>query len=126
MTPVTPLSLHLFSANGSLTLAIPRSFHGPLTLASKHGSLNISKAMQARAMLIREEGGQAVYHIQPPSDLEVSEGVERVEGESDARAESKNGSVKVRFEDEDWVTSVAGGADGYGGVFGKLMRAFTG
>lgn len=126
MTPATPLSLDLFSANGSMTLAIPRSFHGPLTLASKHGSLTISKALQTRAMLIREEGGQAVYHIQPPSDVEVSEGLERVLGESDARVESKNGSVKVRFEDEDWVASVAGGADGYGGVFGKFMRAFTG
>lgn len=126
MTPLTPLSLDLFSANGSMTLSIPRSFHGPLTLASKNGSLNITKALQTRAMLIREEGGQAVYHVQPASDSEVSQDLEQVPSESDAHIESKNGSVKIRFDDEDWVASVAGGADGNGGVFGRFIRAFTG
>lgn len=128
MSPVTPLSLDLSSANGSMTLSVPRTFHGPLTLASNHGSLTVSKALQTRAMLHREEGGQAVYHVQPPSDAEVSQGllVERISGESDASIETKNGSVKVRFDDEDLVSSVARGTDGNGSIFGKLMRAFTG
>lgn len=86
-------------------------------------------------MLIREEGGQAVYHIQPPApgtvdqDYSANGGDEgsATIGEGDANVGTKNGSVKVKFDDEDNTNTTPANGSGSGGesnVWGRFMKVF--
>lgn len=52
-----PYSLRVFSKHGSVTVAIPRSFVGPVTLRTRHGSVRVSDEIAARMTTFSEDDG---------------------------------------------------------------------
>lgn len=80
-------------------------------------------------MLIREEGGQAIYHIQPLSPVNPDSPTDDDSGiieECDASVTSKNGSVKVRFDDEDNIAAARSASGGGDNVWGRFMKVLSG
>ncbi|KAK7061105.1 Rho-type GTPase activating protein Rga1 [Paramarasmius palmivorus] len=99
-----PFALTSFSQNGSVHVRIPRSFRGTLYLSTLHGHVKLSEEVSAQASLLRDSDGTARYLIGP---------FENAEAGDEVHAESKNGSVRVMYDDET-VESVLKGLSSVG------------
>lgn len=89
--------------NGSVTISIPRCFRGQLTLHTHNGRVQLSSALAPRAAMLSGLNGTHTYFVgERPSDDKWRTGTSG-EGEEvdEAIGWSKNGSVKVSYDDED-------------------------
>jgi len=105
--------------NGSVTISIPRCFRGQLTLHTDNGRVLLSSALAPRAAMLSGLDGTHTYFVgERPSDDKWRTGTSG-EGEEvdEVIGWSKNGSVKVSYDDED----VAGVRTP--GVLSSLFRA---
>ena len=118
------LSIHLSSQNGSATLALPRTFRGTLTLASVHGSIRLSDALSSHTALLREEQGVRVVFVGERRQAGAGDMKDETD---DAYVGTKNGAVRVSFDDED-TGGLRGESVGasISGAWSSFMKAFTG
>jgi len=114
------LSIQAKSQNGAVSVVIPRSFRGQLMLHTDHGRVVLSPALATRAAMLSTLNGTHSYFVgERPSSGEWHTGTgedgngEEVDG---VIGTSKNGSVKVSYDDED------GGPRGPG-VLSSLFKA---
>jgi len=114
------LSVEVRAHNGGVTIAIPRSFRGQLTLHTDNGRVHLSSAVSARAATLSAHNGTHTYFVgERPSSgtwhTDAGDDGEEVDG---VIGSSKNGSVKISYDDdEDW-NSMKGP-----GVFSSLFKA---
>ncbi|KAJ6517465.1 hypothetical protein C8R47DRAFT_1087337 [Mycena vitilis] len=121
-TPRPPLHLTGTSSNGTLTLHLPHSFRGPLTLRTRNGSVRIGGALAGATSTVSEAGGVRRCFVG-----EFADWAERPEGWTgdEVSLESANGSIRVQYDVE--AASSSGGLDGGGGkgkgkgLFGRLL-----
>jgi len=97
------LSVEVKAHNGAVAIAIPRSFHGQLTLHTDNGRVHLSSELAPRAATLSTHNGTHTFfvgerpscgnwHTGPSGDGDEVDGV---------IGWSKNGSVKVSYDDED-------------------------
>ncbi len=105
--------------NGAITVSIPRSFRGQLTLHTDNGRVLLSSALAPRASMLSGLNGSHTYFVGERPDGDKWRTGTSGEGEEvdEVISWSKNGSVKVSYDDEDMA-----GAKGPG-VLGSLFRA---
>ena len=106
--------------NGSVTISIPRCFRGQLTLHTHNGRVQLSSALTPRAAMLSGLNGSYTYFVgERPRDDKWRTGTSG-EGEGEDVDEvigwSKNGSVKVSYDDEDMGARTPG-------VLTSLFRA---
>jgi len=104
--------------NGSVTVSIPRTFRGQLTLHTHNGRVSLSSALAPRAAMLSGLNGSHTYFVgERPSDDKWRTGTSG-EGEEvdEVIGWSKNGSVKVSYDDEDMGVRTPG-------VLSSLFRA---
>jgi hypothetical protein len=113
------LNIEVKSHNGSITTTIPRSFRGQLTLHSDNGRVLLSPALAPRASSLSTVNGTHTYFVgQRPSNGRWHTGGSEDGDEVDGLiASSKNGSIRVSYDDED-VSSIRGP-----GVLSSLFKA---
>jgi len=117
--PRPSLQIEARGHNGSVTISIPRCFRGQLTLHTHNGRVQLSSALAPRAAMLSGLNGSHTYFVgERPSDDKWRTGTSG-EGEEvdEVIGSSKNGSVKVSYDDED----VAGVRTP--GVLSSLFRA---
>jgi len=110
------LQLEARAHNGSVTISIPRSFRGQLTLHTHNGRVMLSSALASRAAMLSGINGTHTYFVgERPGDDKWRTGTSG-EGEEvdEAVGWSKNGSIKVSYDDEDGAGA---------GVLSTLFRA---
>ncbi|EIW77342.1 hypothetical protein CONPUDRAFT_146324 [Coniophora puteana RWD-64-598 SS2] len=94
---IAPFHLKLYSSDGRITIAIPRSFHGPLILSASHDKKStLSPALLAESTPIGHHERTARYIV---GDIGTWKGDEWAGDE--VHAETKDGSIRVRYVDED-------------------------
>jgi hypothetical protein len=113
------LSIEVKSENGAIFLAIPRSFRGQMMLHTDNGRVTLSSALATRAATLSTLNGTNSYFVgERPSSGKWHTGTgedgEEVDG---VIGSSKNGSVKVSYDDEDVI-----GTKG-SGVLNSLLKA---
>ena len=89
--------------NGSVTISIPRCFRGQLTLHTHNGRVQLSSALAPHAAMLSGLNGSHTYFVgERPRDDKWRTGTSG-EGEEvdEVIGWSKNGSVKVSYDDED-------------------------
>ena len=113
------LNIEVGAHNGAITVTIPRSFHGQMTLHTKNGHVNLSPMLSARAASLSVLDGTHTYFVgERPSCGRWHTGEGDDGDEVDGLiASSKNGSIKVSYDDE--VTSIIKGT----GVLSSLFKA---
>jgi hypothetical protein len=113
------LSIEVRAHNGSVTITIPRSFRGQLTLHTDNGRVNLSSSLAPRAATLSSHDGTHTYFVgeRPSCGIWHTGGSEDGEEVDGVIGSSKNGSVKVSYDDED-----ASGTKGPG-VFSSLFKA---
>ena len=97
------LDIGVMSSNGSITVKIPRSFRGQMTLHTDNGEVRLSPTLAPRAALLSNLTGTHTYFVgERPSNGKwhtgESEDGDAVDG---LTASSKNGCVKVSYDEED-------------------------
>lgn len=107
------LSIEAKGHNGAVTVVIPRSFRGQLTLHTDNGQVQLSSALGPRSATLSTFNGTHTYFVgERPRcgrwHTGTSEDGDEVDG---VIASSKNGSVKVLYDDEDvpgpgWLGSI--------------------
>ncbi|KAI9432962.1 hypothetical protein H4582DRAFT_1820433, partial [Lactarius indigo] len=104
--------------NGSVTISIPRSFRGQLTLHTDNGRVVLSSALAPRASMLSGLNGSHTYFVGERPDGDKWRTGTSGEGEEvdEVIGWSKNGSVKVSYDDEDLGTRSPG-------VLSSLFRA---
>jgi len=106
------------SHNGSVAISIPRSFRGQLTLQTHNGRVHLSSALAPHAAMLSGLNGAHTYFVgERPSNDKWRTGASG-EGEEvdEAIGSSKNGAVKVSYDDEDAGVRIPG-------VLSSLFRA---
>ena len=103
MEPRPFLDIDVKAQYGSVAITIPRSFRGQLKLHSDNGSVRLSSALAPRAATLSVLNGTHTYFVgeRPSSgkwNTGESEDGEEVDG---VIGSTKNGSVKVSYDDED-------------------------
>jgi hypothetical protein len=101
--PYPFLSIDARARNGAVTITIPRSFRGQLTLHTDNGRVHLSSALAPRAAALSNLDGTHTFFVgERPSDGKWHTGPGRDGEEVDEVVGwSKNGSVKVSYDDED-------------------------
>ncbi|KAH9477582.1 hypothetical protein JR316_0009804 [Psilocybe cubensis] len=93
-----PLQIKAFSANGSLNIYIPRSFQGPVSVSLRNGSLRYSESVRGLVTQFSELNGAQRSFI---GDFDANAIRDAGDWAGDAIwLESRNGSIKVFFDDE--------------------------
>ncbi|KAH9171086.1 hypothetical protein EDB89DRAFT_1974102 [Lactarius sanguifluus] len=89
--------------NGSVTISIPRSFRGQLMLHTDNGRVVLSPALAPRASMLSRLNGSHAYFVGERPDGDKWRTGTSGEGEEvdEVIGWSKNGSVKVSYDDED-------------------------
>ena len=110
------LNIDVKGHNGSVAITIPRSFRGQLKLHSDNGSVRLSSGLAPRAATLSALNGTHTYFVgERPNcgnwNTGESEDGEEVDG---VIGSTKNGSVKVSYDDED---------AGSTGVLSSLFKA---
>jgi hypothetical protein len=97
------LNIEVRAHNGSITVAIPRSFRGQLTLHTDNGRVHLSPTLAPHAASLSSINGTHTYFVgERPSDGKWHTGESEDGDEVDGLvASSKNGSVRVSYDDED-------------------------
>jgi len=114
------LDLYAKSLNGSVHIYIPNPFHGPITASTKNGSVTFSEQIQKDLITFSERDGAKTCFL---GEFEGSGfGKEGMEWEGDVCvAETRNGSVKIWYIDEDKTITGSGGQGGGQGFWGRLF-----
>jgi hypothetical protein len=99
------LSIEVKSENGAVFIAIPRSFRGQMMLHTDNGRVSLSSALATRAATLSTLNGTDSYFVgERPSSGKWHTGTDEDGEEVDGiMGSSKNGSVKVSYDDEDVV-----------------------
>ncbi|KAL4068514.1 hypothetical protein V8B97DRAFT_835660 [Scleroderma yunnanense] len=125
---IHPFSLEAASRDGRVTVLIPRSFHGPLVLKSKHGNCALSDGVLGNSIQLGTVDYTKRFFVGDLSAVTTSgsgSGSDSVLGTDfgstewagdELRAETRDGRVKVKYVDE--VES----ADAKRGFFDRLFR----
>ncbi|KAF9269023.1 hypothetical protein L218DRAFT_993957 [Marasmius fiardii PR-910] len=108
-----PFALRCQSHNGSVHVAIPRSFHGSLSLSAKHSGVRLSEQVRAEVAVFNDTNGVKRYYIGPLNDPDEA----ARENEDEVMVECKNGSIRITYSDE-IVESVF---KGFMGMLGRLF-----
>jgi len=125
------LQIEAWSHNGSVAISIPRSFRGQLTLYTHNGRVDLSSALAPRAAKLSGLNRPHTYYYfvgERPSNDKWRTGTSG-EGEEvdEAVGWSKNGSVKVSYDDEDATGNVSYNDEDAGvrtpGLWSSLFRA---
>jgi len=97
------LNVDVKAHNGAITIAIPRSFHGQLTLHTDNGRVQLSSELAPRAATLSAQNGTHTFFVgERPSSGNWHTGTSGDGDEVDGVIGwSKNGSVKVSYDDED-------------------------
>ncbi|KAJ7895467.1 hypothetical protein B0H14DRAFT_2680552 [Mycena olivaceomarginata] len=129
----TPIHFRAHSSNGPITLHIPRSFRGPLTIRTRNGSVRFSDALKAELTTFSEAdktrrcfvGDFADWPTDTnstgvKSDTLNSEGEEGSGWRGDEiELESSNGSIKIQYD----VEPRDAGKEKSKGLFARLLGA---
>jgi hypothetical protein len=115
------LSINVRARNGAITIAIPRSFRGQLTLHTDNGRVHLSSALAPRAATLSTlDGTHTIFVGERPGGGKWHTGTDKDGEEVDeAVGWSKNGSVKVSYDDEDGSSTCTKGS----GVMGSFFKA---
>ncbi|PPQ94403.1 hypothetical protein CVT25_002491 [Psilocybe cyanescens] len=93
-----PMQIHGFSANGNINIYVPRSFQGPVSVKLRNGNLRFSETVKASVTQFSEMNGMQRSFI---GDFDANAIQNAGEWAGDTLSlESRNGSVKVYFDDE--------------------------
>jgi hypothetical protein len=89
--------------NGAITVTIPRSFRGQMTLHTDNGRVHLSPTLAPRAASLSVLNGTHTYFVgERPSNGKWHTGESEDGDEVDGlNALSKNGSIRVSYDDED-------------------------
>ncbi len=103
MEPRPYLNIEVRAHNGAITVTIPRSFRGQLTLRTDNGRVHLSPTLSPRAASLSALNGTHTYFVgERPSDGKWHTGESEDGDEVDGLiASSKNGSIRVSYDDED-------------------------
>jgi len=93
-----PFQLIAHSTNGNITLQLPRSFQGPITMSLGHGSVKFSKEIEKNLTFFDESNCVRHYFVGNFSRW-VDLGGEGWTGD-EAIIESKHGGVKIHYKDD--------------------------
>ncbi|KAJ7624839.1 hypothetical protein FB45DRAFT_924331 [Roridomyces roridus] len=119
-----PFTIRAESSNGSITLHLPLSFRGPLTIHTQYGSVRLASSLDAATTTFSEVDGTRRYFVGDFSDYEGEEEGALWFGD-EAHLETTYGSVKVQYEAAFNETSESdlgsGKGKGKGSFFGKLL-----
>jgi len=100
---VPPFHLKAHSSTGSLTINIPRSFHGFLKLKKQYSSIKLSDELAAEGTALSAVDGVSMWFI---GDFGSFQG----EWEGDeVEADTVHGSIKVRYTEEQGVGTAKSG-----------------
>jgi len=115
--PRLPFHLTATSHDGSVSIQLPRSFHGPMAISIRHGPLQLSKGLQAQTTTFSDSNRVIRSFVGDFSEwLESESAGEKWKGD-EIYASSNDGSVKLQYDDE--VSEKSGGFGGFiGRVFG--------
>lgn len=110
----TPFALLASTTNGSITLYIPRTYTGPLTIRKGNGSVKLSPALEARVQTFSDIKGKRICFVGDfrQAGFGQSQGgtVIEQEQEQDGSGEwrgnaievgSANGSIRVSYVDDE-------------------------
>ncbi|KAJ7697251.1 hypothetical protein B0H17DRAFT_1052443 [Mycena rosella] len=111
-----PIHLKAQSSNGSITLHLPRSFRGPVTILSRNGTIRFSSAVGAATTTFSEADHTRRCFVGDFSDW-TDDGAWMGD---EASIESSNGSVKVQFDAEPRAPD-GGNGKGKGTFLGRLL-----
>ncbi|EIW77344.1 hypothetical protein CONPUDRAFT_146325 [Coniophora puteana RWD-64-598 SS2] len=105
---VPPFHLKVRSPHGSLTVEIPRSFHGFLRLKKEHSSIKLSDELASESTQLSVVDGVSMWFV---GDFSLFKG----EWEGDeVEADTTHGRITVRYADEQAGASRPG-------FFGRLL-----
>ncbi|CAK5282525.1 unnamed protein product [Mycena citricolor] len=90
------IHLNARSANRSLQVDFPRSFNGPLTVATQYGSFKLSAPLTSELTTVSEINGVRKYFV---GDIPRSTDAEGWRGD-EAHVETVYGSLSLRYENE--------------------------
>jgi len=93
-----PIQISCYSSNGSIHIYLPRSFQGPLSVQTHNGSLRFSEPVKQLLTPFSEMNGVQRSFLGHLDSSKWENGAEWVGDE--LAAESKNGNVKIYFDDE--------------------------
>jgi len=115
MSAPIPFNLEVMSYNGAITVYLPRSFQGPMTITSRNGSVNISSSLSDHATTFSEVNSTRRYFVGDFSGWSDS-ALERWNGD-ECVIEGRNGRIKVQYLDDVPAPKV----EGKGSFLGKLF-----
>ncbi|KAH8115110.1 hypothetical protein DFH11DRAFT_146740 [Phellopilus nigrolimitatus] len=118
MNAITPrqYALSAYSRSGSVSVALPSSFVGPVTMFTVHGSVSLSNSVTSRLITFSEIDGKGSCFI---GDIKAANytGIEGWTG-STLDIGSQSGRLKLSFVDEEQSTEGSG-------FFSRLFRGFA-
>lgn len=112
-----PFHIELSTYSNGITLFLPRTFLGPLTITNQRGAINISEALSKCLTTFSEISSTRRCFVGDLSLWSEAEATNAVWGGDECVIESKGGRVKVLYEDE----AVKPKAEGKTGFFGKVL-----
>ncbi|KAJ7624837.1 hypothetical protein FB45DRAFT_751627, partial [Roridomyces roridus] len=95
-SPRPSINLHAYNSNGPITVHIPASFRGPLTIRARHGSPRLVGPLASATTTSSEASGTWRYFVGDLADYTSEE--EWLGDKLDL--ETHNGSVEVKYVDE--------------------------
>ncbi|KAF7289716.1 hypothetical protein MIND_01344800 [Mycena indigotica] len=130
-TPRTPIQLSLRTADGHISLALPRSFTGPLTIRLADGRKRFSPAFSAATTVFSESHGVSRCFVGDFANSGWADAPGDWTGD-EAEVVSDDGGLRIEFDDEKREKEICreeersenGKGKGKGkakGLFGRLM-----
>ncbi|KAJ7131563.1 hypothetical protein C8R43DRAFT_1024708 [Mycena crocata] len=130
-----PIRLNAQSSNGQVTIHVPRSFRGPLTLRTRNGTIRFSDALSADLTTFNEVSGTRRCFVGDFSDWADQRDVSDVKASVDVKpplngwlgdeisVDTSNGSIKVKYDSESLEEERERDAKGKGKstFFGRLL-----
>ena len=104
-----PFKLSADSLNGAISISIPRSFRGVIVGATFSGSVKLSDEVNAQVLYEKTDGRARRIFIGEFDQEDFAAGNEWLGDE--VNADTKSGSVKIRYEDEGESSPDEGGSN---------------
>ncbi|KAL4068435.1 hypothetical protein V8B97DRAFT_821901 [Scleroderma yunnanense] len=93
---IDPFTMNVFTKDGRVTVLLPRSFHGPITMMSGDGSCTLSSDMLKTSIHVGLANRTTRYFVG-----DYSSSAQQVPWEGDeVKIETRDGKVRVRYIDE--------------------------
>ncbi|KIM56677.1 hypothetical protein SCLCIDRAFT_131939, partial [Scleroderma citrinum Foug A] len=93
---IDPFFLNIFTKDGKITVLLPRSFHGPITMTSGDGSCTLSNDMLKTSTHLGVADRTTRYFV---GQYALSSMQNVWEGD-EVKVETRDGKIKVRYIDE--------------------------